>query len=436
MSRFLAVLLALVPTVAVATDIVPAAPRDRPLLLRGAEVHTISAGVLANHDVLIGVDGRIEAIGAGLDAPADAEVIDLAGQMVMPGFIALQTTLGITEISAVRASVDTTEIGDVTPEAAAHLAWNPDSEIIPTVRRVGIAVAQVAPTAGFGGGLFKGSTAVLRLDGWTKEDAALRLSWGQQLRWPASAVRQRWNAPPEEEQKKRMKQEREKLELTLDAAFAYHHSRTQEESFPVDVSLEALRPIVAGEQPLFILADDSRQIAEALELTARRGLKMVLVGGAEAEVHASTLAARGIPVVLGAVHGLPYRDDHAYDAPYTLPARLAAAGVSFGFSKVGASWDARNVPFQAGHAIGFGLDRDTALRALTLDAAKILGVDDKLGSIEVGKEATLVVGHGDFLDPLRHHVTMLLISGRSVDLDSRHERLYRKYDERLKRLGK
>lgn len=430
---FAASLVALAPTFA--TDLVPAAPRSRPLLLRGAEVHTVSGPVLPATDVLIGVDGTISAIGTNLEA-GDAEVIDLGGQMLLPAFIAPQTTLGLVEIDAVRASVDTTEIGPNTPEVEAHVAFNPDSELLPTVRRHGIGIIQSTPSAGFGGGLFKGRSAVLRLDGWTKEDAALTLTFGQQLRWPAAAVRSGGFGPPEEEQRKRMTEERALLERTVDEARAYDRRRDADPGSAIDVRLEGLRAVVSGDEPVFVLADDRRQIGEAVDFAARHGLDIVIVGGAEADAHAATLAERGIPVVLRPVHSLPYRPDAAYDDPYTLPARLVEAGVTIAFAKPGGSWDVRNVPFQAGHAVGFGLSRDAAYRALTLDAAKILGVDDKVGSIEVGKEATLVAGRGDLLDPLRHEVTALLVGGRVVDLDSRQERLYRKYDERLRRLGK
>jgi imidazolonepropionase-like amidohydrolase len=425
-------LLGLLPAALGASEVVPAAPRSAPLLLTNAEVHTVSGAILADHDVLVGVDGRIAAIGQDLATPAGAEVVDLTGQQLAPAFIALSTTLGLVEIEAARATVDHTELGDLTPEAAAHIAFNPDSELLPTIRRTGIAIVQSTPTGGRRGGLVKGRPAVLRLDGWTKEDAALRLTWGQYVRWPAAGVRTGWWAPPEAEQREAMARERDALERFFDQASTYHAARNANPGLAVDVRLEAMRPVVSGAEPIFVRADDYRQISEALAFTQRRGLRLVVVGGEEAPAVAARLVERKVPVVVS-VHEVSNRDDDGFDDPYTLPARLRAAGVDVAITKIGAYWDARNVPFTAGHAVGSGLSRADALRAITLTPAEILGVADRVGSIEVGKEATLVAGRGDFLDPLRQDITLLLINGRVVDRDTRQERLERKYAERIGR---
>ena len=411
---------------AAAHDVAPARPAAQPILLRGGDLHTVSGGVLARTDLLV-VDGRIAAIGEGLTAPTGAKVVDVSGQRVYPGLVALQSTLGLVEIGAVRATVDSAEIGDVTPEAAAHVAWNPDSELLPTVRANGVAVVQATP--GGGDGKLAGRSFVVRLDGWTKEDAGLRATWGQQLRWPSA---RRGGDDDDEESERAPRPDRlAELERAFDLALAYDRARTAESDSTVDVRWEALRPVVTGSEPLFVVAEEAREIAAALDFAERRALRMVLVGGAEAGEVAERLAARRVPVVLGPTHRLPRRIDAPYDDPYTLAARLVAKGVEIAFSLPGASWDTRNLPFQAGTAIAFGLAPEAALRALTLAPAEIAGVADRLGSLEVGKEATLVVSAGDLLDPLTQKITHLLIRGREVTLDNRHRRLFEKYDQRL-----
>ena len=418
-------ILAFAARAAFAHDLAPAPPAG-PILLRGGDLYTVSSGVLAGHDLLV-VDGRIAAIGAGLAAPEGATVVDVAGQRVYPGLVALQTTLGLVEIGAVRATVDSAEIGEIAPEVAAHVAWNPDSELLPTVRANGVAVVQATP--GGNDSLLAGRSFVVRLDGWTREDAGVRATWGQQLRWP----RARRAADDDDEGPSRGAGEDRiaVLERAFDRAAAYDRARAADAKTAVDVRWEALRPVVAGREPLFVVAEGAAEIGAALEFTARRGLRMVLVGGAEAGEHAARLAERRIPVVLGTTHRLPFRADAAYDDPYTLASRLVAAGVEVAFAMPGASWDVRNLAFQAGTAIAFGLAPDAALRALTLAPAGIAGVADRLGSLEVGKEATIVVSTGDLLDPLTQKVTHLLIQGREVNLDNRHRRLYEKYRRRL-----
>lgn len=356
MRRTAAILLGtLALAAAVRAHDIPPASAAGPLLLAGGDLYTVASGVLPGHDLLI-VDGRIAAIGVGLALPEGARRIDVSGQRVYPGLVALQSTLGLVEIDAVRATVDTTEIGEIAPEAAAHVAWNPDSEILPTVRAHGIAVAQTAPRPRFGApALLSGRSFVVRLDGWTREDAGLRATWGLQLTWPAAAPRRGFGGdPPPDDFTERRRERLARLERSFDEALAHHLRRTADPSAPLDLRWEAMRPVLAGEEPLFVQAEDAREIAEALDFAARRALRLVLVGGAEA-----------------------------------------------------------------------------ALRAVTATAAELAGVGDRLGTLEVGKEGTVVVSRGDLLDPLTQRVTHLVIAGREVDLDHRHRRLYEKYSRRL-----
>lgn len=424
----LAVLLLAVGGAARAHDLVPGTAQERPVLLVGGDLYTVSQGVLPATDLLF-EDGRITAIGKDLEAPEGAEVVDVSGQRVYPGLIAAQTTLGLVEIGAVRATRDLAEVGPVTPEAAAHVAYNPDSELLPTVRSHGITTVQVVPQ----GRLLQGRPMLVHLDGWTQEDAALRLTSGVQLAWPAAAPRRGFRAPPPEVQKKRAEEERRLLEQVFADARAYRLAREAGLEEGVDLRWEALGPVLAGEEPLFVEADDVREITEAVAFAREQGVRMVLVGGAEAYKVPDLLAEAGVPVILGTTTALPPRAGDDYALPYKLPRLLWEAGVPFCLSMAGESWQTRNLPFQAGQAVAFGLPVEEALRAVTLSAAEILGIADREGSLEVGKAATLFVSRGDVLDVLGQAVTDLWIDGRRVDLDDRHKELYRKYQEKLRR---
>lgn len=408
-----------------AHDLAPGTVQERPVLLRGGDLYTVADGVLPATDLLFEA-GRITAIGRDLAVPPDAEVIDVAGQRVYPGLIAPQTTLGLVEIGAVRATRDLAEVGPLTPEAAAHVAFNPDSELIPTVRSHGVTTVQVVPQ----GRLLAGRPMLVHLDGWTKEDAALRLAHGVQLAWP-SAAGGGFQAPPPEVRQRRAEAERRLLEQAFAEAWAYHGARRAGAGAGFDLRWEALAPVLAGEEPLFVVADDRRDIAEAVAFARQQGVRMVLVGGAESYRVTGLLKENDVPVILGGTTELPLRAGDDYDLPYKLPRLLAEAGVRFCLAQPGASWAARNLPFQAGLAVAFGLPPEEALRAVTLSAAEILGIAEHQGSLEVGKAATLSVSRGDVLDVLGQDVTHLWIDGRRVDLEDRHKRLYRKYGQKI-----
>lgn len=410
-----------------AHDQVPGRAQQHPVLLRGGDLYTVSHGVLRATDLLF-EHGRIERIGVGLAAPADAEIIDVAGRRVYPGLIAPASTLGLVEIGAVRATNDRAEVGAVTPEAAAHVAYNPDSELIPTVRSHGITTAQIAPE----GSLIRGRSFITHLDGWTKEDSAVKLLDGLEVAWPESAVRTGWwVVEKREKQEQRMAENRRRLRRAFEEARAYFVAKQADPEVAVDLRWEAMRPVFTGDEPVYVEADDRRQITEAVEFAAEWGLRLVLVGGREADSVAALLREHGVPVIVGSTNVLPLREDDGYDAAYHLPAALHEAGVRFCIAhSKGGAWEVRNLPFQAGQAVAHGLPEDVALRAITLSTAEILGIDRDLGSLDVGKEATLFVSTGDVLDMLGQHVTRVYIRGRPLDLDDRHKRLYRKYRQK------
>jgi len=414
------------PLLAPAHPLVPGAVSARPLLLRHGTLHSVSHGILADSDLLI-EGGRIAAMGQGLQAPAGARVLDLAGHQVYPGLIALDTQIGLTEIGAVRATRDLAEVGEIHPEVRAAVAFNADSEVIPTVRSNGVALAQVTPQ----GGLLSGQSSLMRLDGWNWEDMSAVASLGVHLNWPRMSGRGFFfRAVDPEKQRAASEKSYGRLIQAFDQAQGYAARRTADPNFPQDLRWEAMRGLFDGSAQLFVDVDDLREIVQVLEFCSGRKLRCVLVGARDAGRMAGRIAAAKIPVIYAAPFGMPIREDDPVDQSFRVPAMLQAAGVHYALGYP-ASWDARNLPLAAGYLVGNGLSKAEALRAVTLSAAEILGVDQRLGSLDVGKEATLLVSSGDLLDTLGLHVEHMWIGGRAVDLDNRHKVLYRKYRQRL-----
>jgi len=415
-------LLTLAACTAMAHDYVPGAKQSQPILLKGGTLHTISSGVLENTDLLFDA-GVITQIGSDIAAPGNALVIDVTGKQVYPGLIALGTTLGLIEIGSVRSTDDISEVGLITPEVQSQMAYNPDSEIIPTTRSNGVAYAQIVP----GGPLIRGRSCLLNLDAWTKEDAAVKLATGLHISWPrASIVTAWWERRSPEEQREAMARNLNELRQAFDDAQAYRLAREADPKTPVDARWEAMLPALKGELPVFIHASDYRQLEQAVAFCRERSLRMVLMGGDDAWRLTDQLVANDIPVVYFDTHGLPPRQDEPYDQAFSVPRLLHEAGVKFCLALGGAT-GVRNLASAGAQAVAFGLPADAALRAMTLTPAEILGVDDRIGSLEVGKQATIIVSDGDIMDHLTHRVTHMFIDGRTVNLDDKHKELYRKY---------
>jgi len=430
-SSFVAlVALALVSGLGVAHDYVPGAPQSRAVLLKGGDVYTVANGVMSGADVLF-ENGRISQVGVGLSATAQAEIVDVTGMRVYPGLILPLSGLGLIEIGAVRATNDLNEVGSVTPEVSAKIAYNPDSEVIPTIRSNGILVAQITP----GGDLIAGRSDLMNLDGWTREDSGEKFNVGLHVDWPrVGIITAWWMDQTPDEQRKNNDIARKRLVEVFDKAKSYDELRRANPNAPVDQRWEAMRPVFHGELPLFISAGDYRQIEEAVEFAQDYGLHMVLVGGEDAWQVTELLTKNNIPVILNRTMGMPPSEDADYDQAFKMPKLLTDAGVKFCLSYGdGATWDSRNFPFQGGYAVANGLSENEALRAITLSVAEILGVENDLGSIEVGKKATIVVSRGDIMDIRTNDIVHAWIGGKKVDLNNRQKELYEKY--RQKRAG-
>lgn len=403
------------------------------VLLKDGWIFTASGPVLTNASVLIR-DGRIQKVGSGLTDKADT-VVELAGQRVFPGLIAPTTVLGLLEIDALRATRDTTEVGEYSADVSAWIAVNPDSELIPVARANGYTHAQVVPS----GGTVSGYSGLIQLDGWTIEDLTIEKAVALHLRWPGFGLDTtprppgKDSGPSLEDQVRDRDRKLREIDAFFTEAAAYSEAKkVAKEGFKIVPAWEAMLPVVRKERPLWIHVNEARGIRSAAEWSVRRGFKAVIAGGRDAWREAAYLAEHRIPVAYEHVFTQPVRDTDPYDVHYSAPAVLAKAGVLLAFSEgteqFGAS-NIRNIPYSAAQARAFGLPYEDAVRGLTLNAAKMLGVSDRLGSIEPGKEATLFIADGDVLD-LKAQVKRMWIRGREVDLSSRHTRLYEKYRKR------
>jgi len=412
----------------------PATAVAEPLALTGGTVHTVSGGTLENATVVFD-GGKIIAVGTDVQPPAGARVVSCAGRHVYPGLISANTVLGLTEVNSVRGTNDYQETGEVNPNIRAEVQINPESDLLPVARVNGVTSAVIAPR----GGPVAGTSALVHLDGWTFEDMTVQAPLGLHVVWPnMSIVRGRPDARPEEEQKKARDKAVEGIRNAFDDARAYWKARAAEGKAGIprhdrDVRWDAMRKAISGEIPVMFHASALNQIHAVLDFVDEQKLpRVVLVGGADAWRVADNLERRHIAVIADATLRMPGRRYDPYDEAYALPAKLAKAGVQYCVSDGGGAFtamNARNLPYHAAMAAAFGLSRDEALKSVTLYPAQILGVADRLGSIEPGKLADVVVADGDPLE-ITTRVEQIYVGGRPISMETRQSRLFGKYDHR------
>ena len=414
-------LLALITNVAFAQNPAPALPQSEPILIMNGIAHIGNGQIIENS--AIGIEnGKIilvaDATRIRLDKSKYKKVINAAGKHVYPGLIDCNSTLGITEIDLVRSTRDFYEVGQMNPNIRCIIAYNTDSKIPATVRSNGVLYAQVVPQ----GGLISGQSSVVELDGWNWEDAAYKMYDGIHANWPQMYI---YRSTPENEeiQKQRMVKDLDVLESFLRESKAYSLDPAPTEK---NVRFEAMRGLWNGSKKLYVHCDYVKEILNAAELCKQMGVKMVLVGGSDAYIVSDVLKQNSIPVILDPTHRLPPREDDDVDLPYKMPYLLKQAGILFAISMNG-SWQARNVSFNAGTAVAYGLTKEEALASITLDAAKILGIDKTTGSLEEGKDGTLIISTGDVLDMRTNAVEYALIRGKEINLDNIQKQLYVKY---------
>ena len=457
--------LTLLSAAAPASDVVPGRKQAKPVALVGGTVYPVSGEPIEN-GVVVFAEGKITAVGGqgSVQIPEGAEQIDCRGKRIYPGLFDAASQLGVTEIGSIAVTQDSRETGNLNPNAQVHVSVNPDSELIPTTRANGILLAHVLPTSG----LVSGQAAVLHLDGWTWEDLTLDAPTGIVLNWPNMLPRQSsfFQQTPAEDQTRQREESLRAIEEVFDQAERYklalaaagvdapataevarsglngngngngqvvangQNGQNGQATPPAyDAKLEAMVPLLEGEIPLIVNADEASQIQAAIAFAKRRGLKLIINGATDAGKVIDLLAEHQVPVIINGTHRLPPGRDEAYDEAYSLPGRLHAAGVPFALTSNREPAFIRNLPYHVGSAIAFGLPEDAALKCMTLGPAEILGVADRVGSLEAGKDATLIVADGDIFETPTH-VTHAWVQGRAVDLSSKHTRLNEKYKQR------
>ena len=406
-------------------------PPPKAFSIVGATIHPVSGPDIASGTIVVR-DGKIVSISPGAAPEPGTPVVDGKGRHVYPSLFPPMTVLGLEEIDAVRATVDKKELGDINPAARADIAINYDSELLPVARSGGILVAGVTPI----GGIIAGTAVVTKLDGWTREDATLKAPAAITVYWPDLRINRSVTASQSvKRQEKTRDEELERLKKAFRDARAYGKARAAEKSAGVpkhdfDPRLEALQPALDGTIPVVVNADRLAQIRDAVKWAAEEKLRLVIWGGADAWRMADELAKAGIPVILESPLALPVRPDDPYDAQLAGAAALDRAGVRVAFNDGGSdASNVRNFPQLAAMAVAFGYPREKAVAALTLEPARILGMDGRIGSLEPGKDATLILTDGDILD-LRSRVVAAYLDGRPLDLTDKQKRLYERYRNR------
>ncbi len=405
-------------------DVYPAKEYKGLLYITNANIHVGNGQVIENATIKVD-NGKIVQVGQNISVPTDnAKVVDAKNQQVYPGLILPVTDLGLREIAgSVRGSNDFSELGDYNPSIRSIVAYNTDSKIINTLKANGILLAGVTPQ----GGTISGSSTVVQLDAWNWEDAAYKMDVAMHLNMPtfiarpgrASGVPQTPTDPTKESLEKI-----EQIKSFFRQAKAYLQETSHKET---NLKFEAVRNLFDKKQKLFIHGDQVKQMLIAIDFAKEFGFDVVVVGGSESFLIADLLKQNNIAVILQEEHALPATIDDDVDQPYKTAAQLQQAGVLFALNDSHEESRYRNLMFNAGTAAAYGLTKEQALEAITLNSAKILGIDDRTGSIEAGKDANIVISKGDILDMRTSIITHAFIQGREVSLEDKQTQLYDRY---------
>lgn len=396
----------------------PAPPQAEPIAITGGTIHTVTQSVIEQGTVLF-KDGIIIAVGTQVDIPDNALIIDATGKHIYPGMIHGRSTVGLMEVARIGVSTDLEEIGLINPNIRAQSAFHPASAHLPVAAVHG--VTTVVPTPR--GGLIAGMPVAMMTDGWTWEEMTIREGLGLAIYWPSHRNKN--------EYEERVKQ----LQDAFDNARRYKKARNALEAgqagahHPFDIRWEAMLPVLRQEIPVFITVNDLKQIKAAIAWTEKEDLKPILVGGRDIGLAANLIAAKGIPVMLSGVISGPSRQWEGYDEGYKTPLYLYEAGVDFCIAGDAGAASAYRLSHHAAAAVAFGLPEKQGLKAITINAAQILGIDDMLGSIEVGKDATLIISSGNLLE-IKSETVQVFIRGRKIDMTDKHLHLYEHYLEK------
>lgn len=419
---FLTFLIALLPMMAMAQiDGEFIKPRTGKFLLQNATVNTITKGVLSGASVLI-ENGKIIQVGSNVSADG-AEVIDCSGMVIYPGMIDSGTTLGLAEVSSVAETVDYQEIGNVTPNMQALTAVNPNSEAIPVTRVSGVTTVIAKPS----GGLFPGTAALINLVGYTPDQMYAGFK-AVAMNFPSSARRGRFDRRSDDDIKKDNEKALKEANELMEKAKQYHELSNNGAELEYYPEIEQLAKVISKELPLMIEVNAASDIQNAIKWVKDMDIRVIFSGVKEGWRVADEIAEAGIPVITGPVQDLPSRQSDRYDAAYTNAGKLAKAGVKVAL-RTNETENVRNLPFHAAFAAAYGMGKEEAWKAVTINPAEIFGLGDQLGSIEAGKVANLIVATEDPFET-RSQIMHVFINGYRIPLSNRHIRLYQEFLER------
>lgn len=399
----------------------PAGKQVGKFAVHGATIH-VGNGQIVENGVVVVENGKIASVNLASNYIQDTvscRIISSKGKHLYPALIGLNTYLGLSEIEAVRATNDMAEQGSLNANVRSIVSYNTDSRVTPTVRSNGVLYAQIVPS----GGLMSGTTSLVQLDAWNWEDAAVIPEEGVVLNWPTMLRKMGWWAETKGyEVNKEYEQQRQEIVDYFTEAKAYSIANNVKKN----LRFESLKEVIQGKRKLYIQVQHVKEMLHVIEFAEQLSLKIILIGASDSYQIADVLAAKNIPVVLGRTHDLPNSPDEDLHQCYKTPGILYKAGVLFAISNEG-FWQVRNLPFQAGQAVPYGLPKEEAIKSITWSAAKILGLDHRLGTIEVGKDASFVISEGDILDMRSSIVKHAFIEGREIDLSNKQTDLYHKF---------
>ena len=411
-------------------------PQSQPVVLRGATIHTVTNGTIENGTIVLD-NGRIVAVGTDVAIPRGAKIVDVTGKHIYPGLVDAYSTVGITEIGAVDVSNDINEIGDFNPNVRAEVAVNAESRHIGTTRSAGVLVAFSTP----GGGVISGLSSAMSLEGWTWEEMSMKGAAALNVNWPDPNARPRRfgggpppgafgrggpQAPP-----KSYAERVQELKDFFAEARAYRDAVAAGQQVRTDTRYAAMIPALNREIPVVVAAEGIAQINDALTWGKEENLRLVIRGGRDAIYVADRLKAENVPVILTSTMAAPDRQQEGYDGAYGMPARLQAAGVKFAIAGGAGGLYSNRLPWEAGVAVAFGLSEEDALKAVTINAAEMMGVSDKVGSLEVGKQATLLITTGTPLD-MMSNIEQAYIQGREINMNDIQKHFFEKYMEKVR----
>ena len=409
--------------------------KDHIILFNGI-IHDSRFGGYTQYGWVSFKDGKIDEVRKLDNQTVPAEyydqntiLIDLDGKHVYPGLILPNSKVGLEDISAVRATVDHTEIGDINSNIRSLIAYNTDSEIISTFRYNGILLSQVVPD----GDLITGNSSIMMMEGWNWEDAAYKIDDGMHIKWPRKTFPpNRWTGSTEFRENPNYRNTIDMVHKFLIDSRAYYDLKDKVDG--INLKLESMIDVFSGKKKVYIHANTREQIIESVQAFKRHGINnLVIVGANDAYYAIDFLKENNLPVLLNNLHRVPSRNHEDVDLPYKLPYLLHKEGILVGLTASGSLHSQRNLPFLAGTAAGYGLSKSDALKMITYNNAKILGIDNITGSLEVGKDANIIVSEGDILDMRSSKIEMAFIKGKRINLNGKQQILYdrfkRKYSE-------